>query len=152
MSRLPIASVVSAATLAASLAFAPAASAQDVANYSTPTSGQPDYAYLDERPSTGKAQIVVGWIATGVSAADFAFIPLCYSDFYPRKAANACAIATGVVGAIGVTVGVSLLIAGYGNRADYREWQESNSVAKHLSRINVLATEGGGQAMYTLSW
>jgi hypothetical protein len=83
----------------------------------------------DPQPSTGVGMIVAGWILGGIGVLNLATLPLCYADFYPSNAEDLCVALSAVIGGLGLGIGIPLLIVGYNNRSDYKDWQRRHGQA-----------------------
>jgi hypothetical protein len=110
----------------------------------------PESAKAQEEPPppTGTAQIVVGWIGTGVGAFNFATVPVCYADFYPEQSKDLCVELSIGIGAVGLGVGIPMLIVGYSRRAEYKRWKADHPALNELTKLRVSAVQGGGVLGY----
>lgn len=91
----------------------------------------------DPRPSSGLGMLIPGWIATAGGLVALAIIPVCFADFYPSQGSSVCAIGQGVIGGVALTLGVTFLIIGSGQRSRYKAWKERHPVAYHLGNTQV---------------
>lgn len=94
--------------------------------------GDPKPTVTPSTPSSGVALTVVGAIALGIGALNFALIPVCSADFYPAEQKDTCVVASVTVGVIGVGVGLPLLLVGLHQRSQYKEWRKSHPVLAGL--------------------
>ena len=131
---------------AASAAPASAAPAQAPAPAPTPTATRESTSSAatplededETKPSSGVGLIIGGWITTGIGALNFATLPLCSADFYPRENRDTCVTFTVAFGVAGVVIGVPMLIVGYNKRSHYKDWQSRHAVLDQLLRTRVV--------------
>jgi hypothetical protein len=86
---------------------------------------------------------------TGVGALNLVTLPACFLDFYvENNAKNGCLVLSGTLAAVGLGVGIPLLVVGYNHRKKHKAW-EASQTALHLRRTTLSALPGGAQALYT---
>ena len=110
---------------------------------------------LDPRanePSSGLGPIIAGWAVSGFGVLNGAAIPVCFADFYPKKAKDICIGASIAVAGVGLAVGIPLLIIGYNQKAARNAWREKRGLAYNLSNLHLAALSGGGLAIYRGEW
>jgi hypothetical protein len=130
---------------AAPAAPASAAPAQAPAPAPTPTATQDSASSAatplededEAKPSSGVGLIIGGWITTGVGALNFATLPVCSADFYPRENRDACVGFTVALGVAGVVIGLPMLIVGYNKRSEYKKWSSRHAVLDHVLHTQV---------------
>jgi hypothetical protein len=102
----------------------------------------------DLQPSTGTGLIVAGWIAVGVGLLNLATLPICFADFYPSESKDLCVGMSAAIAGVGVAVGVPLLIIGYNQRADYKEWKQRRGLTHHLRRLRLSLRDDAALIVY----
>lgn len=102
----------------------------------------------DGEPSSGISQIVIGYVGVGLALVNLALIPVCYADFYPAGGKDLCVGLSIGIGAVGLAVGIPLLIVGYNKRANRGAWRERRGLSYHLSNLRLGALHGGGTLTY----
>jgi len=100
-------------------------------------------------PSSGVALTIVGAVALGIGALNFASIPICSADFYPRDSRDTCVVASVAVGVVGVAAGLPMLLVGLHQRSKYREWRKSHPV---LSGFELHLDQGRAQLGFHASF
>jgi hypothetical protein len=101
------------------------------------------------RPPSGIGGVVVGWAGLGFGVFNLATLPLCFMEFYPRKAKTLCMVSSGVLSAGGFIASAIGLSIGYPRRAEYRRWR-AGRVAAQLDRLRVAPSREGALFSYAL--
>jgi hypothetical protein len=95
---------------------------------------QPDLAFADAsdpNPGSGAAQIVAGWIASGIGLGGVAQVSACELDIenYDRGRPGKCRNVGIVLGVIGLGIGIPWLVFGYQKRRALRAWKARHGLS-----------------------
>jgi len=137
--------VVSLVLLALACASSGPAYARDAEPTSEPYALPPELAFADPSdpdPGSGAAKIVAGFIGLGVAASNAVQLPFCAID-QPFVPGRTCVRIAASLAAVGLAVGVPLLVLGYRQRARRKAWLARRLRADgHAVRLSV-APAGG---------
>ena len=103
---------------------------------------------VDREPSTGTAQIIIGWAASAIGVLNLVTIPLCYTSLIHTDLRDVCVGGSIGVGVVGLGIGIPLLIIGYNKRSANHDWKVRHGLAYHLSRLQLAAQSSGGVFVY----
>lgn len=109
-------------------------------------------APAEEPPSSGVGKRVGGFVLVGMGVLNLGLIPVCFADFYPDSGREVCKVTSIAIGAVGLSVGVPLLIWGYAQRSERMKWNRAHGLARALQGVRVAARSGRAELSYRVEW